>query len=503
MRFSKSILQVFGDEWRSGLAGCGAAQSRTDARHQLFDAEGFDDVVVGAGIESLYFIAFGIAHGEHDDGRIAGGANFAAGFEAGNSGQIHVEKNQLGPHAADFFESFFAAANFDDGIALRREGGEHNAADLRFIVHNENGGGVHQSLDRPRSVGKVKEKTEPWPRWLVRVMVPPWASMMALAMGKAHAGALHEVALILATIKFFEDEGLLEVVNAGAAVGDAGDDEIAGRFRGDGDGLGRGRILIGVLEQMDKSLAGAGEIHANATAIPGCTFTLHDAIAESALALGKRGGDNVFDRARFELEFDFTGVQARHFTGFADQAIQAIGFFIDDGEKFLALAVGDAGVREQVGDGGLDGSERGAQRVGDGIEQRGAQAFAFAGRFGEAELLDGAGAFDGDGDQGADGFEGLARKHRAGNAEAADGTAAQTHRDEGETIGHVQDRLFAQHDGIEAFEIEFGDDRAGAVDFLFFGEQQGGGADFENVHDLRRNAVEQLNHVAGFQQAPG
>ena len=32
----------------------------------------------------------------------------------------------------------------------------------------------------------------------------------------------------------------------------------------------------------------------------------------------------------------------------------------------------------------------------------------------------------------------------------------------------------------------FADDWAGAVDFLFFGEQQRGSADFENVHDLRR-----------------
>ena len=42
---------------------------------------------------------------------------------------------------------------------------------------------------------------------------------------QAHAGALDLKALILAAIKFFEDEALLWVVNAIAAVGDAGDHE--------------------------------------------------------------------------------------------------------------------------------------------------------------------------------------------------------------------------------------------------------------------------------------
>ena len=70
-----------------------------------------------------------------------------------------------------------------------------------------------------------------------------------------------------------------------------------------------------------------------------------------------------------------------------------------------------------------------------------------------------------------------------------------------EAVGTSITRLFAKDDGLEAFEIEFRDHRAGAIDFLFFSEKQGGGADFENVHNLRRNAVEQLNHVAGFEQA--
>jgi len=54
--------------------------------------------------------------------------------------------------------------------------------------------------------------------------------------GKAHAGAANLVALIAAAIKLVEDEALLEGIDAGAAVGDAESDVIAGLFGGDGDG---------------------------------------------------------------------------------------------------------------------------------------------------------------------------------------------------------------------------------------------------------------------------
>ncbi len=51
------------------------------------------------------------------------------------------------------------------------------------------------------------------------------------------------------------------------------------QLRGDGDGLGRGRILIRVFEQMDESFAGARNIHTDARQ-PGLHVYIHDAIAE-------------------------------------------------------------------------------------------------------------------------------------------------------------------------------------------------------------------------------
>ena len=125
--------------------------------------------------------------------------------------------------------------------------------------------------------------------------------------------------------------------------------------------------------------------------------------------------------------------------------------------------------------------------MGNGVEERGAKAFALAGGFGETELLDGASAFDGDGDEGANGFERLAREHRTGNSQAADGADAEAHRDKAEAIGsHRPAALRAMTMAFKNFEVELRYDRTGAIDFLLFGEKQRGGAHFEDVHDLAR-----------------
>ena len=70
------------------------------------------------------------------------------------------------------------------------------------------------------------------------------------------------------------------------------------------------------------------------------------------------------------MQFELAGFELGHVRSFLDEMIQAIAFFVDDGEKFFLLrgVIGLAG--EKIGDGSLDGSERSAEIVGDGIEQR-------------------------------------------------------------------------------------------------------------------------------------
>ena len=47
--------------------------------------------------------------------------------------------------------------------------------------------------------------------------------------------------------------------------------------------------------------------------------------------------DQLLDRMRLEFQLDFAGVQPRHFSRFAHQPVQAIGFFVDDRQKFVLL----------------------------------------------------------------------------------------------------------------------------------------------------------------------
>ena len=77
----------------------------------------------------------------------------------------------------------------------------------------------------------------------------------------------------------------------------------------------------------------------------------------------------------------------------------------------------------------------------------------------------------------------------------------QAKRDETNAVGDVEERLFANDDGFQAFEVEFWNHWAGPVYFLLFGEQKSSGPDLENIDDLCRNAIQQLDDVAGFQQA--
>ena len=259
--------------------------------------------------------------------------------------------------------------------------------------------------------GQSKEKTEPWPSWLVTLTVPLWAAMW-LWRSANPCGAADQVALILAAIKLVENHGLLEVFDAGTAVGDAGSDGVARLFGRDGDGLVLWRIEIGVVDELDNGFPDAFEIGGYWREIV-VDFKYDFAACERSFGMAERCFDDVGNLGGLKIEFDFAGFELGHFAGFFDEMVQAIALFVDDREKFFALGrIGILG-SEEAADGGFHGGERRAEVVGDGIEQSGFEALALALGFGLAELLDGAGALDGDGDERADGFDGLAEK-RAG-----------------------------------------------------------------------------------------
>ena len=112
--------------------------------------------------------------------------------------------------------------------------------------------------------------------------------------------------------------------------------KIAAEFRGNGDGLVRRRILIGIFDEMNEDFRSANQVHANARQAFGNPH-VNRAASEREFRLLEGGGDDVVNRVRRKMKLHFAGVQSSHFSGFADQAIQAIALFVDDGEEFVSL----------------------------------------------------------------------------------------------------------------------------------------------------------------------
>ena len=79
--------------------------------------------------------------------------------------------------------------------------------------------------------------------------------------------------------------------------------------------------------------------------------------------------------------------------------------------------------------------------MGDGIEQNGAQLLAFTGGFGAAEFFESAGALDGNGDQAADGLQGLPGETGTGDTHAADDAHSDAEWHERELAGSVETRF--------------------------------------------------------------
>ena len=106
-------------------------------------------------------------------------------------------------------------------------------------------------------------------------------------------------------------------------------------------------------------------------------------------------------------------------------AVEAIGFFVDDGEQLLALCFVEVVIGEQAGDGGFDTGEWSAQFVSDGIEQNGAEVLALVSGLGLRKFFHGAGPFDGDSDHAAQGLKSGAGERRSSDANSSSSARAQ------------------------------------------------------------------------------
>ena len=196
---------------------------------------------------------------------------------------------------------------------------------------------------------------------------------------------------------------------------------------------------------------------------------------------------------------------SRHFARFAHEPVQPVAFFVDDRQKLLPLRLFDqAGIREQVRHRGLDRSERSPQRVRDRVEQCGSQAARPGARLRSGRVV-------------RRRARAPWRWRAASRWPPASAGKASCRKSPGCRSGGLpggrerskrcsERRCTGSSRAMMVFKllrVELRDDGAGAIDLLLVREEKRGRAHFESIDDLRGNPVQQLDDVAGFEQAPG
>jgi hypothetical protein len=120
-----------------GRGGEAASGGGTDAGEELGAAEGFGDVIIGAGVEGGDLVVFAVVDGEDHDGD---GAPFADASEDGQAIEIReaeVEEDEVGSVLGGGEEAIAAVGGFKDAVGVPFEGDAEEASDLRFVVDDE------------------------------------------------------------------------------------------------------------------------------------------------------------------------------------------------------------------------------------------------------------------------------------------------------------------------------------------------------------------------------
>ena len=156
------------------------------------------------------------------------------------------------------------------------------------------------------------------------------------ANSQAHAGSVDLCPLIPSAIEFFEDERLFEIVDARPAVGDVDGDHLVLRFGRDADRSFVRGIFRGVIDQMYQNFLDMRRVHTRLGKVVR-DHDVHRMMNEELLQFFERLLDHWADWRSFKAEFDFVGVELRHFGGFSDQAVQSIALFVDDGQQLMPV----------------------------------------------------------------------------------------------------------------------------------------------------------------------
>ena len=106
-----------------------------DAKEYLFGVDGFDEIVADFASQSFVHDVLFLAFGNHDDGdlRVAFLDNLQ-GVDAGETGHLLVEKDQVDFMVGQFVDGLVAAVYGDDGVTFVFEKHDVGLEEVYLVV---------------------------------------------------------------------------------------------------------------------------------------------------------------------------------------------------------------------------------------------------------------------------------------------------------------------------------------------------------------------------------
>lgn len=236
-------------------------------------------------------------------------------------------------------------------------------------------------------------------------------------------------------VEAVEDEGLFGGIDADAAVGDADGDEAVFLFGGDEDGGFGSGVFGGVFEEVAEHLA--DHLGVGGDVGESSEFDVDGVVRAHGVAAFESGLDEVGDGDGGEVHVHFLGFNLRHLDGLADEPVEPVAFFVDDGKELLTVGGVDVVAAEQGGGGAFDGGERGSELVGDGVEDEGAEALAFLVGLVFGDIFERLCAVERDRDEAADGLVAFCREADVFEQQKTAGADTGAQGDAGLAVGGV------------------------------------------------------------------
>ena len=122
------------------------AMELVEPGQQLFHREGLGQVVVGAGIQGFDLVGVLAAGADDDDGHVRPAAHPADDLHAVQIGQAQVQQHDVGGAGGSFPQSGFAAVRHQVAVVMGFQGGGHQVADGRIVLHHQDQRFIHAAL---------------------------------------------------------------------------------------------------------------------------------------------------------------------------------------------------------------------------------------------------------------------------------------------------------------------------------------------------------------------